>query len=332
MSAARNAGVAALVAVLVVAAAAAGGAVLTSPEPTPEQTVQPASFQPEESLVAPDDPEGEVSVGGAEPKVVLIDAAHANGFEDGQLEGMVDALTAAGHTVRLVGAEAARNPQAFNQSLRAADALVVINPEQPYTDAQRAGVEAFTDAGGRLLLVQDPQASAPTLFFGPPRSAGGPLPMSALASAHGISFRTGYVYDMTDNDDNYRNVYATPAGGSGLTEGVSRTVFRDARPVRAAEGSRLVTTADTAELSTTRDAGQYALAVRSGNVVAMGSLAPLTPTWRRTADNEVLVGNLLTFLVTGDKRPENAPAPATPERGPSGPDRPPRPPANVVPV
>jgi hypothetical protein len=77
-------------------------------------------------------------------------------------------------------------------------------------------------------------------------------------------------------------------------------------------------------LSSTRRTGEYAVAVRNGDVAAIGDTSFLAREDVYEADNEVLVGNLADFLVSGDKEP-GAPAEPEPDRpaGPTGPVRPP---------
>jgi hypothetical protein len=70
----------------------------------------------------------------------------------------------------------------------------------------------------------------------------------------------------------------------------------------------------------------YGVAVRSGDVAMIGDTDFLTPESAYVADNEVLVGNIADFLVSGDKT-ENAPAPPSEGPGPGGSaPAPPRPP------
>jgi len=124
--------------------------------------------------------------------------------------------------------------------------------------------------------------------------------LTELGSTAGIYGEAGYVYDMTNNDANYLSVLVESSGSSVLTNDVDEVVFRGAARVGAASGSEPLTTAETAQLSTTREAGTYGVAVRSGSVAAVGDSSFLAPENAYHADNNVLIGNLGDFLVTGE--------------------------------
>ncbi|PSQ19878.1 hypothetical protein BRD04_09620 [Halobacteriales archaeon QS_9_67_17] len=321
MSAARSIAVALVAAVVVVGSAAGAGLLGVGQQSTPEQSVEASAYSPDERVVIADEETGQIEVGGDESKVVLIDTVHGNDIGEDKLSAMVSALSAAGHEVRFTDRDARRGSE-FNATLRQADVFVVISPERPFTQAQLNGVDAFTDAGGRLLLADDPQTPSFS-FFGFPGDRGSSAPgMAALASQSGISFQDGYVYNTGTYDSNYRSVYATPGGG--FASDVEQTTFRNTRAVTVRDGTRLLVTGEGAELSTTRDSGQYAVAVRSGNVVAVGSTSVFATDGYQNEANEEFTSALLTFLVTGDKRPSNAPAPSEDGRERTGGERPPR--------
>lgn len=275
-----------------------------------------------DGLVASEPTEtGEIELAAdAKGQVVVIDASHGASIDREQLAPVVSALTASGAEVRFFTRERQPRPgpgggSPFNASLRDADAFVALGAERGYTQEQVDGLEAFADAGGRVLILKEPPQFESTFsLFRPSRPESVPMPLTPLVSRFGVSFGNGYLYNMQDYDTNYRNVYATPASDGALTEGVDRLVLHESTPVNGATPV-LRTTAGT-ELSETRAAGQYGVAVRTDNVVVIGDTSVFGQAYYRRADNEVFVGNVLEFLVTGDKTPENAPEP--PESGEQG--------------
>jgi hypothetical protein len=259
----------------------------------------------------------------ADSKTVLIDRAHANRISDGKLSMLVNTLVANGHEVEFVTQEQARGP-AWNESLRSADALVVANPNRPYTPGQLAGVQAFADAGGRVVMMSDPASVQQFGVFGlgfQQQSNDDP----ALNADFGVTIRPGYLFNMNEYQQTFKSVYATPGSGP-LAAGIDRVVVRDAAAVATADGQTALTAGEQTRLSTTRRADTYGVAVRSGDVAMIGDTDFLTPESAYVADNEVFIGNIADFLVSGDKT-ENAPAPPSEGPGPggSGP-APPRPP------
>ncbi|KAA9399119.1 hypothetical protein Har1130_13010 [Haloarcula sp. CBA1130] len=303
-----------LVLSVVVGTVAIGGGGQAAPDVT---QVNAPSFNSDKSVATPADESGELSMSAdASGKVVVIDVAHAGDIDREALTPLVSTLTQNGATVRYhVGERQSGSP--LNESLRSADAFVVLGAEQRYTESELNGLTAFSDAGGRVLLLNEPSQASPAGFglFGPIRSDSVTNPMSPLASQYGLSYGNGYLYNMHEYDTNYQNVYATPTGDTALTEGVDRAVFYAALPVQG--GDTALTTTEQTTLSKTRRQDTYGVVARSGNVVTVGDTSVFTQEFLYRADNEQLVGNLLDFLVTGEKSPANAPQP--PESGDSGP-------------
>jgi len=310
-------GLAALVVVGLVGGAAAAGALAGGDAADGPPTVDTPQY---DGGVTPVPEDGRVTLDtgdGVEPRTVLIDTAHENRVSDADLQPVVDALVRNGHEVRFVGGGS------FNESLRGADALLVVNPAQRYTPDQAAGVRAFADAGGRVVILNDPPATRLTggLFSVSVERVGGKS--TQLGSPLGVAVGSGGLYHTTENANNYEDVYATPArGGSPLADGVDRVVLRDAAPVVTADGTAALTAVEGTRLESTRRADTYPVAATDGDVAVVGDSDFLAPATVYDADNEVLAGNLLTFLVTGDKRP-GAPAPPDGgDRAPDGPERP----------
>lgn len=238
-------------------------------------------------------------------KVVVVDDAHGNGFDEVQVRPLVNALTENGHEVRFYQPERGPSGGALNATLRDADAFVSLAPENRFTDGEAESVEAFLDAGGRVLAAGEPEGASPaTSVISIGVSTGGGPTTAEFAPAlspQGLTVGTGYLYDMSQNLNNHANVHATASRDSDLTAGVGTVVLHEATPVTG--GEVLLTTPESAELSTTRDAGEYGVLARSGNLAVLGDASVLDPDWVTVADNEVLVGNLLDYLVTGDREP-----------------------------
>ncbi|WP_134670638.1 motility-associated ABC transporter substrate-binding family protein [Halorussus marinus] len=277
---------------------------------------------------------------GDEPKTVVVDRSHANAVQKSDLQPLVDALIAQGHEVRfhtgagagqgLGGFSGGSGESTFNDTLRSADAFVVANPATEYTADEIAGIEAFAEAGGRVLLLADPAgapasssaSSLPIPLGGASGSSATPGQPTNLAAAFDLSFDAGYLYDMAENANHFQSVYAAPTGDGPLATGADRVVLRDAAAIATGPDAEPVLAAADARLSSTRRAGNYTVAARAGNVTAIGDTDFLAPATATVGDNDRLVGNVAGFLVTGEKTAE-APAPAggssgVPELGPGG--------------
>ncbi|MCG1002481.1 MULTISPECIES: DUF4350 domain-containing protein [Halobacterium] len=320
---ARAVGVVAVVAAVVVAATFAGGLLLGSP--THSAAPDAPAYDTNELVAQPIEEGGSVTApSGDESKTVVIDVSHGNGVSENSLQPFVDALVAAGHEVQMYGGGStstigAEPGAAFNDTLRSADALVVASPATTYSSNEIAGVEAFADAGGRVLLAAEPPTttsatstvSIPGLTSGSTVSASGQP--TNLAATFGVSFGSGYLYDMAENANNFQSVYA--GGDSGVADGVEDAVLTDATPVTTGGDASPVLSASGVSLSSTREEASYTVAARNGNVLAVGDTDFLTSGTATEGDNDVLSSNIAAFLVSGDKE---AGAPASPSGSAGG--------------
>lgn len=240
-------------------------------------------------------------------KVVVIDDAHNNDVSETQLRPLVDALSSAGHTVRFYRPKRGASGQALNESLRSADAFVSVAPQQRFRTGEADALAAFTDAGGRVVVAAEPEqrSVASSLLALTGRTGGATTAeVAPVLSQYRTSAGSGYLFDVTENVNNHANIPVTATGDAALTEGVDRVVVSAATPVTGP--NVLLETKETAQLSTTRDDGRYGVLARSGNLAVLGDASLLDPDWAYVADNEVLIGNLADFLVSGDRTPTRA--------------------------
>ncbi|MFB6111184.1 MAG: DUF4350 domain-containing protein [Halobacteriaceae archaeon] len=303
--------------VMLLVGAAAAMPIASHQNATTDTSLSIASHQPANILADVPAETGTITIdGGDGSKRVLIDAGHGNQFDRAEIAPMIDALTSAGHEVSLYRD---RSGSSLNESLRGADAFVVLSPEEPFTSDQLDGLQAFSDAGGRVLLAGEPprQGSGLSILFGLSSPRGGTAPFTGLAASFGFSVGDGYLYDIESYDGNYRNVYASPSGDTVLGD-VGEVTIHEGVAIRG--GTPLLSTVETARVSSDREARSYPVVARNGAVVAVGDTSIFSTEWNERSNNEALVGSLLEFLVSGDKE---SGAPTPPDSTESGEPAPP---------
>lgn len=304
----------AVVGVVVVGVAGAG--VVTDQGTTEQPTVDHAHLQPDGIDAAELERGGEIRFDSpAGPQTVAIDAAHANDVSKADLQPVVSALTAEGHSVEYVEYDSnmpeEERAERLADALEGADAFVVVEPQARYTTGEAEVVSDFATGDGRVLFAAGPETGGDLLggLFGMPAAdMGGDGEFASVSSQFGIAYDTGYLYDM-ESEHNYRTLEVTPDAGSQLTDGVDRVVFDGPTQV-ATSGQTLLTTSETAEHSESREAGAYSVAVESDNAVAVGDPDFMSSENYNLADNEVFIGNVLEFLVSGTAAPGGLDAPA----------------------
>ncbi|WP_136716175.1 DUF4350 domain-containing protein [Halorientalis salina] len=305
----------AVVVAVVLASTAATGALLSG-SPSNSSAPNVSAYDTDTLLTTPVADDGTVdAVDQAESKTVVIDLSHGNAVSKDAMQPMVDALVSDGHQVRFYSGGddqsfGASGSSTLNSTLQSADAFVVANPASSYTAGEINGVESFAEAGGRVLLLADPVPKASTggssieiPLAGSSGSTSSPGQPTNLATEFGITFGSGYLYDMDENANNYQSVYAGGVGNGSLSTGVDRLVVRDATPLQTSANATTVAQAEGTSLSSTRRAGTYTVAARVGNLAAVGDTSFLSPASATLADNDAFVSNLATFLVSGEKEP-----------------------------
>jgi hypothetical protein len=270
----------------------------------------PPQFQPDAVAVDEDPETGEIRVEGGENKRILVDTQHDNEFSRAELEPILEAAFAAGHTVEFAGDEDVGVTE-YSSDLGRYDGFLVIQPTEGFSADERDAIREFTDDGGRLVVLAEPTQTEPGGAFSAPSvvsfGAGG------LVGEYGVTIGAEGLYNLNDseNDNNFKSIYAAPEGEDPLTEGVETVTFDTSGYLVTAPESDaevLYTAIPGTRGLERRQPGTYPTVVRSGNAVVVADSSFLKESEVYDVDNEVFVGNLLTFLAEG-----TAPGPSEPD-------------------
>lgn len=273
--------------------------VLFTGDRTPTERVDHPEFDAGSLAVDPLDTDGSIDPDAdpaASSGVVVIDTAHSNDVDRADIAPLVEGLTAANHSVRYHG-----TGDNLTKQLDGAKAFVVITPYLGFDEEELDTIENATDDGMHLLLVAEPDWI--TVSRGP---FGEAIPtekqsrIAPIASAHGVSFDTRYLYDLQTNDVNYKHVLAEPASKEELSD-IERVSAYTATRVTARNGTPLLVTPASTRLSDGGQLGPHRIAVRQGNTVALGDRTMLHADRATVADNEHFVEYLVEFLVAGEE-------------------------------
>lgn len=159
-----------------------------------------------------------------------------------------------------------------------------------YSDQNREAIDEFIADQGRVVMAVNPGQA---FSFGSGNSE--------TYSLIDMYTEPGYAYNLAENDLNYQRIYAEPSGDQMLTEGVDRVMLATATPVGASEFDESLQPIENTQLSTTRAETEKPLLVRSGDVALIGDTRFMTPENAARVDNDVFIGNIAEFLVTGDR-------------------------------
>ncbi|MHC3378754.1 DUF4350 domain-containing protein [Haloarcula sp. H-GB5] len=272
----------------------------------------PSQYQPD-AVNAPADPEeGEISVDAdTSDKRILVDTSHGNQVTESELEPITEAVFEAGHTVEYGTSGTA----SFADSLGRYDGVLIVQPLDSYSQAERDALQEYTEDGGRVVVLAEPTQtrlstgftqSTTTVSFG----------ANNATERYGIRMGAEQLYNVDDeaNDNNFKAIYASPSDNGELTDGVETITFDTAGyAVMNGDAETKFTAAEGTRTLETRRTGTYATVVRNDNMVFVTDSTFISSSEIYDADNEVFIGNLLSFLLDGE-----APDPgggATPDAG-----------------
>jgi hypothetical protein len=238
---------------------------------------------------------------------VVIDLGHYNNVEVDDLSPLWDRLAARGARVETYDGFIS----SLDSELRGAVALVIVAPTLSYEGYEVESILDFVDGGGRVLLVADPTRAIPlpeeeqdTLDLGEvlfPQSA---VPaINSVAKPLGAVYFDDYLYNLVDNEGNYRNVKLTTfSENQPLTQGLSSVVFFASHSLRTDGLSLISGDANTLSPLRTGETGLTAAALAAdGNVLALGDLTALTAPYHTVEDNDQFLSNIADWLVGGER-------------------------------
>jgi hypothetical protein len=234
--------------------------------------------------------------------VVVFDTLHANQFQQSEVQSLTEALGARGARV-----EFDMEYGMLESRLRYASAYVIVAPNMLFTNDEIRILTAFVERGGRLAvftdatrgaLLYDYNTGTESLF--PDSNAANPL-----LGPFGITINSDYLYNLVENEGNFRNVFFDDFGKNELTFGLKQVAFYGAHSVKSDSGLVLLSSGEQT-LSSLTDAhnpseGGAALSA-DGNVLAFGDFTFLSTPYNGVADNSTLIANIADFLLGGTRK------------------------------
>jgi hypothetical protein len=298
---AKRLAVAAVVVVLILATAFAIPAATDSgaerePLDTPEYEAESLATTP---IPAEGEIEADASVGNR-AGVVVVDESHSNRVSRADLAPLVRELTRIGYTVRFYDGD-----QSLDQELSNVNAFLVVDPAQEFDRDEIDNVREFTEEGGHLLMVGEPNRKRISGGFFGVSITEQESALTTLAGRYDMSLGTAYLYNLETNGGNYKYVTARATPESGL-ELDSVTMFT-AAPVYSRGGTVLLRTAQNTHEAGIDSSRRYPVAIHkeAENAVLVGDKSFLQADRFNVGDNEQFIAFLVEFLISGERIPES---------------------------
>ena len=223
---------------------------------------------------------------------LLLDLSHDNNFALWELNVLLSQVSSRGFAVELLEETAS-----MEEKLRFADSLVVVSPGVSFSQKETGWIKEFVDKGGKLLLVEDP-TRRPRVFG---NLAGG-VPINSLATEFGLIFENDYLYNMKENDGNYRHVFFDNFRDNEITKNLKRIALYSAGSITP-PGWGTVFTDDNTFSSIIETEGRLSPAVLSpdSKVLAIGDLTFMVEPFNAGWDNNQFISNIADWLTISQR-------------------------------
>jgi len=239
---------------------------------------------------------------------VLFDIAHENAFHIEELNVLILRLVTRGLTVdffsvednlaeKLLGEQndsglEYTNNASQEEALEEEDqeeeplpsAFAVICPQEDFARDDIKNIGKFIKDGGKLLLIDDPTRRGQT---------------NSLPYNFGLVFEPDYLYNMRENDANYRNIFITEFEENRITEKLHKIALYTAGSISSDNLGIAFGDENTlsSQIETRRGLSPMALAEES-KVLAIYDLTFLTEPYNGILDNNQLISNIADWLAS----------------------------------
>ena len=275
----------------------------------------PSEMPNYEHIAVPAAPSTEFSdVYEEEEGIILIDLAHDNAFDNEELNVLILRLVSRGLTVRFLSAEddlkrellgkveeeeplgeeeeeeleeePLGEEEELEEELPGADAFIVVSPQSEFSKEEGETIDEFISNGGKLLLIADPTRSSQ---------------INSLSLQFGLIFEPDYLYNMKENDTNYRNIFVTEFKETEITKNIEKIALYTTGSISSADSGIAFTDQNTFSslIETRKRLSPIALAQES-KVLAIYDLTFITEPYNGILDNNQLIANIADWLASLD--------------------------------
>ncbi|MBI2852035.1 MAG: hypothetical protein HYX84_02875 [Chloroflexi bacterium] len=248
--------------------------------------------------------------------IVLVDLAHRNRFFREELSPLFLPLVSRGLTVRFLSPadnlekellgdteeekgngetpangeeEVALNDGNEEEKEAPADVFIIIAPQEEFSNDALKTVKKFVDKGGKLLLIADPTRSGTQI--------------NKLAMGFGLIFESDYLYNMIENELNYRNVFITDFKQNGVTGKLKKIALYTAGSISSADAGIAFTGGNTfSSLVESRQRLSPIALTSDDKILAVYDITFMTEPYNGILDNNQLIANIADWVAQKGKR------------------------------
>ena len=275
-------------------------------------------------IVVPPVPSAEFSdkVSEEEEMTVLIDLAHDNNFDIEELNVLMLRLISRGLTIRFLSVEDILEKELLGEEEKEEEidqeeeplgeeeneeeidqeeeplgkeeeeeeeptvpgVFVIVSPQAEFTKEEKETIVEFVDNGGKLLLIADPTRHGN---------------INNISLEFGLIFEPDYLYNMKENEINYRNIFITDFKENEITKNLERIAVYVAGSISSADGGIAFVDQNTfSSLIGSRKLLSPIAFTQEAKVLAIYDLTFMTEPYNGTLDNNQLIANIADWLAS----------------------------------
>ena len=212
---------------------------------------------------------------------ILLDMAHDNAFETEELNVLIARLISRGLTIEFLTVA-----EDLEEELEEADAVIIACPQKGFSKEEREAINTFVDNKGKLLLVADPTRGTE---------------MNSISLEFGLIFEPDYLYNLKENDANFRNIFVARFEQNEITKGLKKIAFYTAGSITTANVTYGIAIVDentfSSAIETRKGLSPVALASES-KVLAIYDFTFMTEPYNGILDNNRLISNIADWLAS----------------------------------
>jgi hypothetical protein len=251
----------------------------------------PAPFieMPSYEVVVPLEPSTEYSDVYERGKgIILLDLAHDNAFRVEELDVLTSRLTSRGLNIESLSAE-----DELVEELAEVNAFIIVCPRAEFSKEEGEALTEFVSNGGKLLLVADPTRSGE---------------MNSISFKFGLIFEPDYLYNLEENDANFRNIFIIEFKENEITKGLEMIALYTAGSITSANGISSIALVNQKTFSSvieTRTGLSPMALTEESRVLAIHDFTFMTEPYNGILDNNQLISNIADWLAS----PAEVPSP-----------------------
>jgi hypothetical protein len=170
------------------------------------------------------------------------------------------------------------------------NAFIIVSPQKEFSDEEKETIDEFVQSGGKLLLIADPTRQDN---------------MNDISLEFGLIFEPDYLYNLRENDINYRNIFITEFKENEITKNLEKIALYVTGSISSAdEGIAFVDQNTFSSLIESRKQLSPIALTEENKVLGIYDLTFMTEPYNGTLDNNQLIANIADWLAKPSEEAE----------------------------